>query len=410
MYPDLSYFLHHLIGTNPDNAFSIIKTFGLLLVIAILTAAFMLYQEFKRKEKLGWLTPSKIKITEGAPASPTELITNALLGFVLGFKILYIIQHFADFKIDPAEVILSTKGNWVGGVIGAILLAGLKYWEKKRMERTPPVEKTITVWPHDRIGDITIVAAISGIVGSKLFALAEDVDRLTQGEITIGDLINSFFSGSGMAIYGGLIIGFFTLWIYLRSKKINFVHFLDSVAPAVMIAYGIGRLGCHFSGDGDWGIINEMTRPDALAWLPDWLWAYDYPNNVIDSRQYHPITGELMREQIEQIADCDWRYCTKLASPVWPTSVYEFLMASGLGGILWGLRKKIIIPGLLFFIYLIFNGFERFWIEKIRVNENYQVFGINTTQAEFIAVILMMIGVIGALVTWYRYKQGKPLA
>ena len=129
----------------------------------------------------------------------------------------------------------------------------------------------------------------------------------------------------------------------------------------MLIAYGIGRLGCHFSGDGDWGIVNLATNP---GFLPDWLWAYDYPNNVIDSRQSDPVTGLLNTAQIAQIPECTYRYCSKLAQPVWPTSVYEFFMMMILGGTLWVIRKRVKIAGMLFFMYLILNGFERFWIEK----------------------------------------------
>ena len=66
MYPDLSYILHALIGTQPDNVFSIVKTFGLFLVFAILSAAFMLAKELKRKEDEGLLKSVKVKVIEGA--------------------------------------------------------------------------------------------------------------------------------------------------------------------------------------------------------------------------------------------------------------------------------------------------------------------------------------------------------
>ena len=390
MCPDFSYILHYLIGTDPDNAFSIIKTFGLFLVIAILTAAVMLVKELKRKEKEGLLQPSRVKMMEGLPATPYQLLSNALLGFVLGFKFLFIVNNFTDFQFDPAEVILSGKGNWIGGIIGALIFAGLKYYEKRRVQLDKPKEVELVIHPYERIGDITIMAAVFGIVGAKIFALAEDFSTMTFQE-----LIDSFLSGSGMAVYGGMITAFVAIYIYLRMKKINPIHVMDGVAPALLVAYGIGRLGCHFSGDGDWGIVNELAKPNWMAFLPDWLWAYDYPNNVIES-------GSNAHVKIE---GCQWRYCTKLDPKVYPTSVYEFIMATGLGGVLWALRKKIVIPGMLFFLYLVFNGMERFWIEKIRINDRYEVFGIQTTQAEFIAVILMLIGLAGCLTVWWRHKK-----
>jgi len=79
-------------------------------------------------------------------------------------------------------------------------------------------------------------------------------------------------------------------------------------------------------------------------------------------------------------------------------------MAFILGGILWALRKRIVIPGMLFFIYVIFNGVERFFIERIRVNIKYDVLGIQLTQAEIIAICLMLIGMAGCLILWRRHQ------
>ena len=395
MYPDLSYIFHDLFGTQPDNFLSIVKTFGLFLVLAILSAAVILAKELKRKEEEGLLQPRQVKVVKGKPASISDLLLNGLLGFVLGFKFFYIFSHFPEFQEDPAAVVLSLKGNWLGGIVVGALFAVIKYFEKKKEQLPEPKETVMTVRPYERIGDITVVAALSGIVGAKIFAVAEDIDELLAGNITIGDMVNQFFSGSGMAIYGGLIIAFIVCYWYLRRLKITPIHVMDGVAPALMIAYGVGRLGCHFSGDGDWGIVNEMANP---GWIPDWLWAYDYPHNVIDGGDNEHV----------RIEGCEWRYCTKLSPKVFPTPVYETIMAFILGGVLWMLRKRIKIAGMLFFIYVIMNGFERFWIEKIRINERDTFFGVSTTQAEFIAVVLMIIGVIGCIVVWQRHKRKPP--
>lgn len=395
MCPDLSYILHYLIGTPLHNATSIVKTFGLFLVIAILTAAAMLMRELKRKEEEGLLIPVKVKAIEGAPASVIELLSNSLLGFVLAFKSVYIFSNFEDFKYDPADIILSGKGNWIAGILGALLFGGLKFWEKRREQLAEPREVELTIHPYERIGDITIMAAVFGIVGAKIFALAEGFSTMSFQQ-----LVDSFFSGSGLAIYGGLITAFTVIYFYLRAKKITPVHVMDGVAPALMIAYGIGRLGCHFSGDGDWGIANELAQPNWLSFLPDWMWAYDYPNNVIEG-------GDTPHVQIE---GCTGIYCTKLSPKVWPTSVYEFLMASALGGFLWAIRKRVTIPGMLFSLYLIFNGFERFWIEKIRVNDKYEVLGLQTTQAEFISVIMMLLGIGGCVYLWMRHRNSGAVS
>lgn len=388
MYPDLSYIMHAIFGTDPDNIFSIVKTFGLFLVFSILIAAYMLAKELKRKEEEGLLKPVKEKVVEGEPASVMDLVLNGLLGFVLGFKFFYVIAHLNDFKADPASEVFSMKGNWLGGIVVALLFAGIKYWEKRKTQLPKPIVKMVDIHPYERIGDITVIAAVSGIIGAKLFAIAEDFDELSKGAKSFGDLINQFFSGSGLAIYGGLIVGFIVVAYYVRKKGMSVIHVMDAVAPALLVSAGTGRLGCHFSGDGDWGDPNLAPNP---GWLPDWLWAYDYPNNVIDAGT--------------KMADCTWRYCHVLTEPVWPTPVYEFLLLAGLGLFLWMIRKRIKVAGMLFFIYLILNGFERYLMEIIRTNEEYNVLGINMSQAQIIASILILIGIVGTIFLWWRNKQ-----
>ncbi len=395
MYPDLSYIFHDIFGSQPDNVFSIVKTFGLFLVIAILVAAFFFAKELLRKKEDGLFQPIQSKITVGEPASPMSLFLNGLLGFFLGFKFFYAFSNFPDFQQDPAKVIFSLKGideplSWIGGLALAAIFVWIKYTEKKKEQLPKPIEKTLTVYPHDRIGDITVVSVLSGIIGAKLFAMIEDLDLVFSGQITFGYWLSQFFSGSGMAIYGGLILGFLGGYLYLRYLKIRALPVLDAVAPALMISYGVGRLGCHFSGDGDWGIVNTAAKP---GWVPQFLWSYDYPHNVINETANSKVPG---------CEGLGWDYCNVLAEAVYPTPLYEFMMALILFAVMWVLRKRIKTVGLMFFGYLILNGFERFWIEKIRVNEDYEIFGMMSTQAEFIAVMLMLIGLIGSVIVWRR--------
>jgi phosphatidylglycerol:prolipoprotein diacylglycerol transferase len=146
----------------------------------------------------------------------------------------------------------------------------------------------------------------------------------------------------------------------------------------MMLAYAVGRLGCQLSGDGDWGIVNLHPKP--FSWLPDWVWSYRYPHNVLEAG--NPIAG------------CAGQYCNQLAQPVYPTPFYEFLMCSVLFLVLWLIRKKIRVAGQLFGIYLIFNGMERFLIEKIRVNTKYEGLPFQPTQAELISLVLVLGGVL----------------
>ncbi len=383
MYPDLSYILHDIFGSAPDNVFSIVKTFGLFLVIAILVAAYFFAIELQRKDKEGLFQPITSKIIVGEPASPISLFLNGLLGFFLGFKFFYVFNNFPDFQQDPAQVLFSLKGfnetmSWIGGLILAAIFVWIKYQEKQKERLPEPKEKILSLKPHDRIGDITVVSVLSGIIGAKFFAMIESFGSVLSGDTSFSYWMSQFLSGSGMAIYGGLIFGFLGGYLYLRYLKIRPLPVLDAVSPALMISYGVGRLGCHFSGDGDWGDPNLAAKPD---WIPQFLWSYDYPHNVI-------------KEGIN-IEGCTMDYCTVLEQAVYPTPVYEFIMAFLLFALLWFLRKKIKTVGLIFFLYLIFNGVERFMIERIRINDEYSWF-FNFTQAEMIALGLVLIGIIGS--------------
>jgi len=382
MFPDLSYILNSLIGTEVDNGFSIIKTFGLLLALAFFASAYFLNLELKRKEGAGIFTAQSITRIVGKPASIGELVFNTLLGFFLGFKLLYIAQNFKEFQMDAPGLLLSSKGNVIGGIVGALVLGGLKYWEKQKDVLPEPQSKTFQSVPSDHIGDITLVAAFTGILGAKFFAVFEDFSNVTSGHFW-----EILLSGSGLAIYGGLIGGTIGVIAYLKRHKIAVLPFADAVAPALMVGYIVGRLGCQLSGDGDWGIVN--TNPMPSWWIfPDWLWSYTYPQNVLNEGV--PIDG------------CVGIYCRELAAGVYPTPIYEMLMSAVILAILWVLRKRLKVHGLLFCVYLMLNGVERYLIESIRVNSRNDILGMSLTQAEIIAVLFFLTGMIGYF--WLRRR------
>ena len=127
--------------------------------------------------------------------------------------------------------------------------------------------------------------------------------------------------------------------------------------------------------------------------MPDWFFAYDFPHNVNE-------TGV-------KLADCTGQYCNHLPIPVFPTSLYEIIFCLILFGILWAIRKRINIPGVLFGIYLIFNGVERFFIEKIRVNVKMNFLGMHITQAELISFGLIVLGVVLIIILRKNYKPAK---
>jgi phosphatidylglycerol---prolipoprotein diacylglyceryl transferase len=391
MYPDLSYLLHDLIGTPVDNGFALIKTFGFVLALAFLASRYVFGKELLRMEKLGWLKPSKERVKLGYPATTMEIVINALVGFLIGFKVVYLIGHQREIGSDVLPFITSAQGDWLGGIIGGALF-GFLQWYGKHKDRLPkPVTKDVFIHPHQRKTDITIRSAISGILGAKLFAIFESVENV---KAFLQDPLGQFFSGSGLAIYGGLIVAFFYIFWYVRKKGMKPIHVMDAAAPAMIMGYAVGRIGCQLSGDGDWGIVNLAPVP-GWWFLPDWMWAYDYPHNVLN--QGIPIEG------------CVGNYCRRLAEPVFPTPFYEVVASLIIFGILWVLRNPIKVPGMIFFIYVTLNGFERFWIEKIRVNDEIPFLGMTPSQAEIISFILFFVGIIGCVVVYRRYR-GKVVS
>ncbi len=382
MYPDLSYLFHDLFGTAPDNWLSIFKTFGFFLLLAFIVAARLLKWELQRRESIGQLPPRRMTVVPSAGVTTADYLFNGVFGFVLGYKVPYAIANMDTWKEDPAGVLLSMDGWWWSGLLGALAFLGYYYYlSTKAPKDVQPRE--VDVYPSDRVGPITMMAALGGILGAKFFAILEYLPRFFE------DPLGVLLSGDGLAIYGGLIGGALAVFWYLRRNQIPAMPVVDAVAPALIVAYGVGRMGCQLSGDGDWGIV---AAPQPSWWfLPDWVWSYDFPHNVLDRGV--------------KMAGCELDYCYHLAEAVYPTSVYETVMAFGIGGLLWALRKRLTpVPGLLFAIYLFFNGVERFFIEFIRVNDRYNVLGLALSQAQIIAVCFMLAGLLAGWYFWRRVR------
>ena len=382
MYPTISHLLFDLFGINIPLP---IQTFGFWVAIAFLAASYVITKELKRKEEEGFLNSSIVKITIGKSLSTYELLSSLFSGFLIGFKLIEAVFHYTDLVANPQEFILSTRGSLIGGIFISILSVYFKWNENKKTRLVTPKEIKKTVHPHELVGNITMIAAISGIIGAKFFHNLENFDAF------LADPISQLISFSGLTFYGGLIAGAFSVIWYTKKYKINTLQLIDAAAPALILAYGIGRIGCQMSGDGDWGVDNLSPKPEWLTILPDWMWSYTFPNNVINS-------GVL-------IEGCVGNFCSELSNPVWPTAFYEVIMCLLIFIFIWAIRKIIKIPGLLFCIYLILNGIERFLIEKIRVNTEYNILG-GITQAEIISACLVFIGIISSM---YLLRDSKKI-
>lgn len=412
MYPNLYYVFKDFFGVEWSwlKAFN---SFGFFVAIAFIGAAWILSLELKRKQSLNLFTYTEQEIKVGAPATFGELLVNFLLGFLVGYKLIGIVV-IPNALNDPQSFILSIHGSFEFGILIGIMFVALKWREKNKAKLAKPETKIMRIWPQDRVGDLVIYAAIFGFLGAKIF------DNLEHWDSFIKDPIGGLLSFSGLTFYGGLICATLAIYFYSKKHKIPFVHLCDAMAPALMLAYALGRIGCQVAGDGDWGILNTAFVSDNYGnlissnstdiqniiklngnyyseqfatfshiqslhvqpfWgLPNWLFGYNYPHNVVNEGM--------------ALAGCDGNFCHVLPISVFPTPFYETIMCLILFAVLWMLRSRIVTPGKLFGIYLIANGLERFLIEKIRVNAKYSIAGFHPTQAELISSALVIVGII----------------
>ncbi len=346
---------------------------------------------------------------------------------------------FPDFRYLVYALTGSFPPAWVGlfktfGAMVAIAFLAATWVMIRELKRKEglgfiqPVTDQKTgrkVWPHQKISEIVMIAALGGLVGAKIFNAFETWDDFLR------DPVGSLFSRSGLTFYGGLIVATGVFYYYARKNKIRFAHLADAAAPAIMLAYGIGRLGCQFAGDGDWGIYNsayvtmadgslqQVSREEGAAVLRRyaagfgsnayridtmssyapapapalrWLWAQNYPMNVANDGQ--------------PLQDCPSPdYCRVLPLAVFPTPVYESIAGIALFFFLWGIRHRLRRPWQMFGLYLILTGAERFLVELIRVNYKYDWGFIQPTQAEIISVALMLSGALLLL-----FPARKPAA
>jgi len=436
MYPNLYYVFKDWFGVE-WHGLSFLNTFGLMVAMGFVTAAIVLSKELQRKEKEGLLTPREEVIIVGKPAGFGELFINGLAGFLFGFKIL---GFFFDrpAEMNPQEYIFSATGSiWGGLLIGGILIY-LKWRDKDKQKLKDPERRTVRIWPHDRVGDIIILGLIFGILGAKLF------DNLENWDEFVSDPIGMLFSFSGLTFYGGLICAAIAIIWYGAKKGIRTIHLVDAAGLALLLAYAVGRIGCQVAGDGDWGIYNSAYVNDAAgkvkkagpgefeqqlrsnstyflagkvrdndttlttvtdrvyeslekvphcsykapSFVPTWMVAYNYPQNVNkDGNRLPGNTDEHNRV---------------LPLPVFPTPFYETVACTLLFILLWSIRRRIKTPGVMFGIYLILNGIERFAVETIRVNHKYAILGFHPSQAEIISSLLVIAGIILIIVVKRR--------
>jgi len=200
---------------------------------------------------------------------------------------------------------------------------------------------------------LVFACAIGGLIGARLLFIVEE----WQGFLAAP--LRYIFTGAGFTWYGGFIGGAAAgLWV-ARKNHIPALTALDFAAPALALAYGVGRIGCHVAGDGDWGAVTDVP------------WGVAYTNAIVGWAD--PNTGIPYPPGVR----------------VHPTPIYEFLQGVLVFGILWALRKKRLAPGMLAWLYLILAGLMRFIVEFWRINPHI---GFGLSEAQVISLFLICLG------------------
>ncbi len=258
------------------------------------------------------------------------------------------------FEIGPIKVYSYGLMLGVGFLLGSYILS----LEFKRKGIDPNLAS-----------NITIIALIFGIAGAKLLYLIENWSSFVRAPIDMT------FSAGGLTWHGGFILGMTAVILYVRSKKISMLKVIDGLGVALLLAYGVARLGCHFSGDGDYGFPTDLP------------WGTNYEKGTYPPSRAFAIFPEVTSKFPNGIVPDN--------TPCHPTPVYEMLL--GVAGFLlmWNyFRKKNYPDGKLFAIYLVMSSVFRFGIELLRLNPRF-MFGLS--EAQLISVVLLIVGVVWIL-------------
>ncbi len=207
--------------------------------------------------------------------------------------------------------------------------------------------------PVDWAYELIFAALVGGLVGARLWYVVTNIDEAKK------DFLATVFGGSGLVWYGGALGGAAAVLAWAWRKGMLNLGLADLAAPTLALGYAGGRVGCQVSGDGDYG----------TAW--DGPWAMAYPHGVI------PTTHT-----------------------VHPTPIYETLAMGIVALVLWRLRDRF-RPGVLFALYLVLAGIERFLVEFIRRNQDA---ALGLTVAQLFSVAMAAAGAAWLV----RIRVGHP--
>jgi len=271
------------------------------------------------------------------------------------------ILRIGDFSISSFGLMI-----FLSFLVGAWVLAG----QLRRRGLNPELAWDLLIW-----------IAIGGIAGAKAYYIALHVEDL------LADPLGSVLSRGGFVWYGGLIGGVAAYYWQVHRRRLPLGTMFDATAPALALAYAIGRVGCFLVGD-DYGLPTD-------SWV-----GIAFPQGA------PPSTAGYLRSIG---ADIPASIPDSQVVAVHPTQLYEVGAALVMFAILWKLAARKWQPGRLFGVYLALYGVERFLIEFVRAKSDRILLGLSTSQ--FVSLLLLVV----AAVIWIRTADrpapavGEPL-
>jgi phosphatidylglycerol---prolipoprotein diacylglyceryl transferase len=218
--------------------------------------------------------------------------------------------------------------------------------------------------PVDWAYEIVVSAVIGGLIGARAYYLIQNHGSLH------GSLLGNVFGGSGLVWYGGLLGGTIAVLLWARFRDFLSLKLVDIAAVGLPLGYAIGRIGCQVAGDGDYGKASSLP------------WAMGYADGTTP---------------------------TPPGVTVQPTPIYETVSMGLVALVLWSWRDRF-RPGVLFAMYLVLAGIERFVVEFWRRN-HHVLGGLTTAQLESLG--LFAAGAIALLLTLQRHgtlRRDEPVA
>jgi phosphatidylglycerol---prolipoprotein diacylglyceryl transferase len=255
MYPTVSEFLKSL---GIDIALPI-QTFGFFVAIAFIVAAIAIGRELKRKQAEGILKPTEKIVETGKAAGIIDYIQAGIIGFLVGFKILFMVLNYSEFVDDPQNTLLSLKGNWIGGILAAAVFIYLRFRESETQKKQGPGKLKVTMNAEDHVGNIILMGVVGGLVGAKIFHNLENPAEF------MADPVGSLLSFSGLTFYGGLIVAATLIIRYGKKNGLPALHLTDAAAPALITKAFQSQDAL---ADGATNYLNRSTQPHFTK--PSW--------------------------------------------------------------------------------------------------------------------------------------------